>query len=546
MKINLLDSLIILFYFIAIIGLGLWISRRQAKGGREFFLAGGQMKWPFIGASLFATNISSQQFVGQAGLAFAVGIIAGGFQLVGAICFILLSALFIKVYMGLRLATSPEFFEKRYSGRCRVIVSFINLMIIILANIAAALYAGALVLTHLLGWDQMANAELLYWLAIFMIGIAAGTYTLSGGLKAVIYCDFVQMFVLMLGGALLLFFGISELGGIGALFESKDATSGESMWSLYRPWDHAFGWLPMLTGGMILGVHGHCTDQDYIQRALSAGSLYHAKMGALFAGVLKTLALLFIAAPGVVASQLFVGQEIVARDNAYVSLLTEVMPTGLLGLCLAGLLAAIMSSVDSGLCACGSLLTYDFFAKIKKNATEKDLLKDGRIIMVILLISCMLIAPFIRNFKGLFDYLLAVWAFLAPGVFVTVLFGLFYKRSTEQAAFWTLCIGCVLGFSAFCILNVPALEGIKSFLPPLLQNKLNLSPWVTVICAANMYLMSNYGTRTAEDESRADIVESHEDEFVMTEDEKRKYRKFLIGLLVFITAMTLFFSPLVF
>jgi SSS family solute:Na+ symporter len=544
-KISILDSLIILIYFIAIISLGLWISRRQAKGGREFFLAGGTMKWPFIGASLFATNISSQQFVGQAGLAFSVGIIAGGFQLVGALCFILLAAFFIRTYMGLRLATSPEFFEKRYSGRCRTIVSFINLMMIILGNIAAALYAGALVLTHLLGWDQLENAELLYWVSIFLIGIAAGTYTLTGGLKAVIYCDFVQMIVLMLGGALLLFFGIRELGGLETIFASADS-SGESMWSLYRPWDHAFGWLPMLTGGFILGVHGHCTDQDYVQRALSAGNLYHAKMGAIFAGFLKTLALLFIAAPGVVASQLFIGQEIVARDNAYVSLLTEVMPTGLLGLCLAGLLAAIMSSVDSGLCACGSLLTYDFFAKIKKNATEKELLKDGRIIMVVLLIVCMLIAPFIRNFKGLFDYLLAVWAFLAPGVFVTVLFGLFYKRSTEKAAFSTLCIGCVLGFFAFCLLNVPILAELKSALPAFLQNKLNLSPWITLICAVNMYLMSNYGARSDSDDVRSEIVAINQDEFTMTPEQNRKYRKFLIGLLVLMGGTILAFSPLVF
>ncbi len=139
-------------------------------------------------------------------------------------------------------------------------------------------------LTHLLGWDQLPNADFLYWLAIFLIGIAAGTYTLMGGLKAVIYCDFVQMLVLMLGGALLLYFGIRELGGIEAVFVGNVDEAGRSMWSLLRPWDHAFGWLPMLTGGLILGVHGHCTDQDYIQRALSASSLYHAKMGALFAG----------------------------------------------------------------------------------------------------------------------------------------------------------------------------------------------------------------------------------------------------------------------
>lgn len=545
MKIHFIDSLIILVYFVGIISLGLWISRRQATGGREFFLANNSMKWPFIGASLFATNISSQQFVGQAGLAFSIGIIAGGFQIVGALCFIFLAAFFIRTYLNLRLTTSPEFFEKRYSGRCRTIVSFVNLMMIILGNIAAALYAGALVLTNLLGWDTGEHAEPLYWFSIFLIGIAAGTYTLAGGLRAVIYCDFIQTAVLVLSGILLLIFGISELGGLSALSTAKDA-SGESMWSFYRSWDHSFGWLPMLTGGMILGVHGHCTDQDYIQRALSAGSLYHAKMGALFAGVLKTLAIFVIAAPGVVAARYFQGQDTGVIDNAYVSLLTSVMPVGFLGLCLAGLLAAIMSSVDSGLCACGSLLTYDFFAKIKKNATEKELLKDGRIIMVILLVACMFIAPYIRNFKGLFNYLLAVWAFLAPPVFVTVLFGLFYKKSTEKAAFMTLIVGCVLGFGAFCLLSLPSLAGIKKNLPEFYQNKLNLSPVITVICAATMYFMSAYGGRTKQDIANASVVGARSGDLVMTFQETRKYRRFLGGLLVFIIAVVTCFSPVFF
>ena len=528
-----------------IISLGLWISRRQAKGGPEFFLANNSMKWPFIGASLFATNISSQQFVGQAGLAFSVGIIAGGFQIVGATCFIFLSVFFIRTYMGLRLATSPEFFEKRYSARCRTIVSFMNLMMIILGNIAAALYAGALVLTNLLGWDTGENAEQLYWLSIFLIGIAAGTYTLLGGLKAVIYCDFIQTAVLVSGGAFLLVFGIQALGGWESMAGSLDG-DGRPMWSLFRPWDHEFGWLPMLTGGLILGVHGHCTDHDYIQRALSAGSLYHAKMGALFAGVLKTIALFVIAAPGVVAAQYFQGQNTGVIDNAYVSLLTSVMPIGFLGLCLAGLLAAIMSSVDSGLCACGSLLTYDFFAKIKKNASEKDLLKKGRIIMVVLLITCMFIAPYIRNFKGLFNYLLAVWAFLAPGVFVTVLFGLFYKKSTEKAAFYTLLLGCLLGFCAFCLLSFPSLAGIKNSLPAFYQNKLNLSPVITGLCALTMYLISNYGGRTEKDYANSLLVRDLPDELTMTEEETNKYRVFMVVLVSFLVIVVAGFSPLFF
>ncbi|QXD25362.1 sodium/solute symporter [Opitutia bacterium ISCC 51] len=545
MKIHIIDFLIILLYFIGIISLGLWISRRQAKGGREFFLANNSMKWPFIGASLFATNISSQQFVGQAGLAFSVGIIAGGFQIVGATCFIFLSVFFIRTYMGLRLSTSPEFFEKRYSGRCRTIVSFMNLMMIILGNIAAALYAGALVLTNLLGWDTGEHAEKLYWLSIFLIGIAAGTYTLMGGLKAVIYCDFVQTAVLVSGGAFLLIFGINAIGGWDTLVAAIDG-DGRPMWSLYRPWDHDFGWLPMLTGGLILGVHGHCTDHDYIQRALSAGSLYHAKMGALFAGILKTLALFVIAAPGVVAAQYFQGQNTGVIDNAYVSLLTSVMPIGFLGLCLAGLLAAIMSSVDSGLCACGSLLAYDFFAKIKKNATEQELLKKGRIIMIVLLIACMFIAPYIRNFKGLFNYLLAVWAFLAPGVFVTVLFGLFYKKSTEKAAFYTLVLGCVLGFAAFCVLSLPGLEGVKNSLPAFYQNKLNLSPVITALCALTMYLVSNYGGRTEQDYTNLLQVKNLSEDLTMSDEETKKYRRFMVVLIGFLLVVIACFSPLFF
>ncbi|MHC4195148.1 MAG: sodium:solute symporter family transporter [Planctomycetota bacterium] len=456
MKLVGLDVFIIVAYFVGIVSLGIWISRKQAKGGREFFLAGGKMTWPLIGASLFATNISSQQFVGQAGLAFTVGIIAGGFQMIGAMCFMFLAVFFIQTYMGLQLTTSPEFYERRYSAGCRTIVSFINLMMVLLANLAAALYAGATVLTHLFGWDVSAHSNELFWLAVILMGTAAGTYTLLGGLKAVMICNFIEMCVLVIGGVLLLIFGIAEVGGIREVL-NFNAVDGASMWSLSHPWYHEYGWLPMLTGTVILGVHGHCTNQDYVQRALSAGSLYHAKMGAIFGGFLKVGALFFIAAPGVVAAKLVSMNKLVVPmgDSAYVALLIKVMPAGFLGLCLAGLVAAIMSSVDAGLCSCGSLINYDFFAKLKRNASDKLLLVSGRIIMFLIIVGCIILAPFIRNFKGLFDYLLQVWALLAPPVFVSVVFGLYYKRANAKGAFITLLVGCILGFCAFITLNAP-------------------------------------------------------------------------------------------
>lgn len=545
MKVEPLDVFIIGAYFAGIVSLGLWISRRQAKGGREFFLAGGKMKWPFIGASLFATNISSQQFVGQAGLAFTVGIIAGGFQMIGALCFMFLAAFFLQTYMGLKLTTSPEFFERRYSTGCRTIVSFINLMMVMLANLTAALYAGAMVLTHLLGWDAGPHANILFWLAVILMGVAAGTYTLLGGLKAVIYCDFVQMIVLVSGGALLLIFGVREVGGISEVLSFKNS-EGASMWTLAHPWYHSYGWLPMLTGTIVLGVHGHCTDQDYVQRALSAGNLYHARMGAIFGGFLKVLALFVIAAPGVVAAQLVSkGSMVVPKgDSAYVAMLTHIMPTGLLGVCLAGLLAAIMSSVDSGLCACGSLLTYDFFAKIRKSANDKELLKDGRIIMVILLVSCILIAPSIRNFKGLFDYLLQIWSLLAPPVFVCILFGLYWPRANARAAFATLITGCALGLFAFAILNLPQLADFKSSLPAYLQNKLNIGFVNTLICTAVLLLTTNLTKPTEDDRARAESVRQSSKVMPMTKQETFKYYVFTGALILVWIVVLLLFSPI--
>jgi len=544
MKVGLIDFFTITAYFVGIVCMGLWISRRQAKGGREFFLAGRQMTWPFIGASLFATNISSQQFVGQAGLAFSVGIIAGGFQMIGALCFMFLAAFFLQTYMGLKLTTSPEFFERRFSTRCRVIVSFINLMMVMLGNLTAALYAGATVLTHLLGWDTSSYANILFWTAVILIGAAAGAYTLLGGLKAVIYCDFVQMIVLVSGGALLLIFGIAKVGGISEVLSFSNA-DGASMWTLAHPWYHEFGWLPMLTGTIILGIHGHCTDHDYIQRALSAGNLYHARMGAVFGGFLKILALFVIAAPGVVAAQLASKGvlNVQASDSAYVAMLTGVMPTGLLGICLAGLLAAIMSSVDSGLCACGSLLTYDFFAKIKKTADDKELLRDGRIIMGILLMFCIILAPSVRHFEGLFHYLLYVWALLAPPVFVCVVFGLYWHRANAKGAFATLLVGCALGLVAFAVLKLPVLKTFRESLPIYLQNKLNIGFMNTVICSLVMLVVSHLSEYTEADQAKAESIRLSGRAMPMTRRETVTYGLFITALIAIWLIVLLFFSP---
>jgi len=238
------------------------------------------------------------------------------------------------------------------------------------------------------------------------------------------------------------------------------------------------------------------------------------------------------------------GQLVVPEgDSAYVAMLTHVMPVGLLGVCLAGLLAAIMSSVDSGLCGCGSLLTYDFFGKLFKNADDKKMLVMGRVIMFVLILGCMFIAPFIRHWEGLFHYLLNVWALLAPPVFVCVIFGLFYSRANAKGAFMTLVVGCLLGFAAFAILNFPFFENTRNSLPQYLQNKLNVGFVNTVICTAVMFLVSHFSEHTEEDKRKAEHVRLSREVMPMSKEETIKYRVFAATFIIVWIIVLLLFSP---
>ncbi|MGH8019926.1 MAG: sodium:solute symporter family transporter [Opitutaceae bacterium] len=281
-RLNSLDFGIVLGHFVFTVALGAWLSRRRVETGEGFLLADRDASWPVVGASLFSANISSQQFVGQAGLAYSIGLVVGAFQLVGAGCFVLLAVFFVDVYPGLKLTTAPEFFERRYGPGTRLFVAGINVVMILAANLTAALYAGATVLTTLMGWNDPSH----FLLAVAVIAGGAAICAVFGGLRPVMWIDVFQATVLVIGGAVTLFAGIAQAGGIEALLGNQDPASA-GMWSVVQPASHVFGWLPLLTGAVILGVHGHCTDHDYVQRALAARSLYHSKMGAVFAALLK-------------------------------------------------------------------------------------------------------------------------------------------------------------------------------------------------------------------------------------------------------------------
>ncbi len=530
LRVTLLDGLIVTGYFLLTIALGLWFGRRKIRSAEALFLADREAMWPVIGASMFSANISSQQFVGQAGLAYTIGIAAGGFQLVGALCFALLAVFFVDVYLSLKLRTAPEFFERRYSPGARMFVAAINIVIILAANIATALYAGATVLTDLLGWSAVSQFNL----AVGVIALAAGTYTIFGGLRSVLWTDLLQSSLLILGGGVTFVLSLSAAGGWAAVLPTYNKV-GSSMWSVMQPWDHAFGWLPMITGGLVLGVHGHCTDHDYVQRALAARSVFHSKMGALFAAFLKVLALFIIAAPGVIAAKLLPG--LAHPDQAYARLVSTYVPPGLAGLVLAGLLAAILGTVAAGLSASASMVSYDFVLRFVPKMSETARVRLGRGVMVGVLVVCAFLAPSIKPFKGVFGYLVQLWSLLAPPVFVCVVAGVFTQRASTRGATATLVTGTLLGAITFWALGSPELV---AQLPRYLRSALNCGFVITLICATVMALFSfGGGVRPGAEAYARDRGGA----VPMTVRERRIYRLTLAALLVVWLTVVVTFSP---
>ena len=532
LSISPLDGAIVGGYFLLTIALGIWFGRQKIRTTEALFLADREATWPMIGASMFSANISSQQFVGQAGLAYTIGLAAGAFQLVGALCFALLAVFFVDVYLSLKLRTAPEFFERRYSPGARMFVSGINIVMIISANIATALYAGATVLTDLLGWAS----EFYFLLAVAAIAVAAGTYTILGGLRSVLWTDLLQSTLLVVGGVVTFSVSLSAAGGWGAVLPTYDAT-GRSLWTVVQPWNHAFGWLPILTGAMILGVHGHCTDHDYVQRALAARSVFHSKMGALFAAFLKVLALFIIAAPGVIAAKLLPG--LAHPDQAYARLVTTYVPPGLAGLVLAGLLAAILGTVAAGLSASASMVSYDFVQRFAPRLSDQTRVRLGRGIMVGILVLCATLAPQIRDFKGVFSYLVQVWSLLAPPVFVCVVAGIFTRRASARGATATLATGSVLGVVTFWALRSP---DVSAQLPVYLRSALNCGFVITVVCAGVMAWFSRGNGNGAQSQEIADLATAA-GKVSMTHGERLTYRLTLVLLAIVWLGVLFTFSP---
>ena len=446
MNISALDSAIIAAYLLVVVAIAVVASRR-VRGTSDFFLAGRSMRWPFVGASMFATNISAEQFVGQAGLAFVVGLAVANYQLAGVLAFVAMGAVFLPVYMRLGLYTTPEFLERRYGPESRRFFSLLTLVTIAFAGIPGSLYAGGRVMEVLFGFESIVPG-------VLILALAAGPYAMVGGLRAVILTDFVQCLLLVVGGVAMLWIGLDYLGGWDVFEARMQGLQGPDDWdmlSLVQPLDHPnVPWSGVVLGLTIHALAFGATSHVMMQRALAARSVHEARMGGLLAGLLKVVAVFIILIPGLMGYVMAQGPqpllEVSSPDQLYPAMVQTLLPTGLVGLVLAGLIAALMSSLDSEICAASGLFAMDWYQPYRPEATQQRLVWAGRILSaVIVVIGVLWAIVVIPQFRFLYEYL-AKFASYIPGTIVACfLWGMVSKRPTRKGAFATLIAGSIFG-----------------------------------------------------------------------------------------------------
>ena len=451
-NLDFLDVFIILLYFAVILWIARWASRDKSKEGAaaDYFLAGKDQGWLVVGASLFASNIGSEIILGVSGAGARGDMPMANFEILASLVLILLGWVFVPFYLRTGVYTMPEFLEKRYSRACRTYLSVVSILAYVITKISLIIFAGALV------FETMGIP---FWTGAIITVIATGFYTVLGGLRAVIYTDMVQAFILLFGTLAVTWFGLHQLGGWEGMVDSLELAAAqegnppaERFFNLWRPVsDTDYPWTGMLFGAPILGVWYWCTDQYIVQRTLSAKDISNARKGALFAGYLKLLPVFIFFIPGVIAYALLqqgtIEFSLTNADQALPTMITSFLPMGIKGLAIAGLLAALMSSLSSAFNSSSTLLTIDFYKHYKPDASDKSLVRFGQLATVVLVIISLGWIPFMRALMGggIFHYLQSIQAYISPPIAAVFLFGLMYKWINARGAIVALWTGFALG-----------------------------------------------------------------------------------------------------
>lgn len=439
------DIGIVVLYLVGVLVFGIWIGRREKADRKGFFLGGRNFSWLLIGTSLFATNISSVQFVGQSGLAYKIGIAAANPQLAGVICLALSAVFFIPIYLRTRIFTIPGFLESRYGRQAKLIYA-VTLVFFGLCLSSIILYSGSLVALQLFGLGN----EMIFYCAL-ALGLATGIYAVTGGLSSVVYTDLVQSIVLLVGGVLVLFLGLAAVGGLSGLVETVPPQHLEMM----LPADHeVMPFTAVLSGLLLISVFWATSNQDLLQRTLGAKDLRNAQLGMLLGGALKIVAVFVLVFPGILAFKLVPGID---PDRAYPALIQEVLPIGFSGIVLAGFIAAVMSTLDSSIMSLSSVFANDIYPAIRRRTSEERALRVGRIAAMTILVWAICTAPLVQHLGLIYLLMQKVLSYLLPAVGVCYIVGRFSRRVNGFGAVVTMGTGFVFGLYILLFTTIPAL-----------------------------------------------------------------------------------------
>ena len=423
-------------YLAALIAVAVWVVLQKNKNTEDYFLAGRNVGWFVIGASIFASNIGSEHVVGLAGTGAESGMPMAHYELHAWIV-LLLGWLFLPFYFRSRAFTMPEFLEKRFDSRSRWFLSVFSLVGYVITKVSVTIYAGGIVVSELLGIP--------FWYGAIGIVIFTGAYTIIGGMKAVIYTETLQTIILIAGSLIITYLGLQQVGG----WEQLREAAGSQHFNMWRPIsDPDFPWTGMLIGGTIVGVWYWCTDQYIVQRTLSANNIKIGRRGAIFGAYLKLLPIFIFLIPGIIAFAL--AQQGVLTyeksDEVFPVLVKTLLPVGLKGLVAGGLMAALMSSLASVFNSCSTIFTIDIYKKLKPLTEEKKLLRIGKIATSIVVILGIIWIPIMDKIGGgvLYQYLQSVQSYIAPPITAVFLLGIIWKRVNSQAAIVTLFSGLVV------------------------------------------------------------------------------------------------------
>jgi len=456
-----LDWIVLGLFCLGLVGIIIWVVKQKEETSTDYFLAGRDATWLAIGASIFASNIGSEHLVGLAGAGASSGMAMAHWEMHGWIVLVL-GWFFVPFYARSKVFTMPEFLEKRYNKGSRSVLSIISLVSYVFTKVAVTVYAGGVVFKQVFGIESLFGIDF-FWISAVGLVILTGIYTTLGGMRAVLYTSVLQTPVLLIGSLAVLVIGLIKLGGWSEMMEICRAVpvnaDGNTMTELMRSAnDPEFPWTGVILGSMIIGFWYWCTDQYIVQRVLSGRNQTESRRGAILGAGFKLSPVFIFLIPGMIAYALnYKGMiNLPNADSAFAVLVKELLPVGFKGLVVGGLLAALMSSLASLFNSSATLFTVDFYQKYKPHASEKELVRVGRIATMTVVVLGILWIPVMRLIgKALYAYLQDVQSMLAPGIFAVFLLGIASKKTTPKAGFIGLLVGFILGMTrlAFVVLG---------------------------------------------------------------------------------------------